>query len=112
MNTEIVRTLEEAFPEPWPVERVVQQLLELTEVARGASANEYISKLTEEMFNVVDAIVSGKLVGLTDAERDAVRERFQDFVSDRVSEHEDSITADLSPEEMVEYRKTGTVPRY
>lgn len=112
MNTEIVRALEEAFPAPWPIDRIVSQILELTEVVRGAASSQAVSALANEIFNAVDGMASGKVTGLSKEERDAVRERFNEWTSHRLEDHYDEVTADMTPEELAEFEKTGQVSRY
>ncbi|TIM61952.1 MAG: Arc family DNA-binding protein, partial [Mesorhizobium sp.] len=66
MNTEIVRILEREFPEPWPIETRVADLIEMLAVLKGGATDERIDKLTGEIEETVLGMMTGRVQGVAD----------------------------------------------
>lgn len=66
MNTEIVRILEREFPEPWPVDTRVADLIEMLGVLKGGVTDERIDKLTHEIEETVLGMMTGRVQGVGD----------------------------------------------
>ncbi|MCX5579440.1 Arc family DNA-binding protein [Kaistia terrae] len=83
MNTEIVRVLENEYPEPWSVESRISELSKLLEVLKGGASNEVIDRFATEVEETINGIVIGRMKGLSAAEKEAIRDRFDTLHEER-----------------------------
>lgn len=79
MNTEIVRVLEEAFPEPWPVEARIGQLMELMAAMNGGASNEAVARFVDAVDETLSAMAEGRVEGLTEEQRQYIKNAFVDY---------------------------------
>lgn len=81
MNTEIVRILEREFPEPWPVDTRVADLIDMLGVLKGGVTDERIDKLTHEIEETVLGMMTGRVQGVGDRALENIKwlwERYQE----------------------------------
>lgn len=83
MNAEIVRVLEREFPEPWPLERRTSELLEIVNVLKAGNVGA-IDTLLAELEATLGGIVSGRLRGLSEDERDRIEVAFATWQEEQV----------------------------
>lgn len=89
MNTEIVRVLEREFPEPWTVAGRVGQMIDMLRALKaGATSDENIEKLVEELRDTVEGIMSGRVQGIDEEMRYRITGIYKDM---QAREVEDSI---------------------
>lgn len=86
MNTEIVRVLEEAFPEPWPVEARIGQLMELMAAMNSGASNEAVARFVDAVDETLAAMAEGRVEGLTDEQRQYIKNAFVDYEIQRAKE--------------------------
>jgi len=90
MNTEIVRTLEKEFPEPWPLDARIQHMLDLFSALRKVQGHEAaISAMTSHLFDVVDSIANGRVPEIDEETQRRVAERFSEWIQTRSEEEQD-----------------------
>ena len=74
MNAVIVRVLEKEFPDPWPLDVRVKDLLDLLGALRKVRGYEgVIDPLTGEILETIEGIASGRVPDLDEATRNMVR---------------------------------------
>ncbi len=110
MNTEIVRVLENQFPEPWPIDRRIGELLELVHVLKGAASNESVDRLSSEIEETVRGIASGRVKGLDERKRDAVVRLWERLQDDKIK-YAWADEPELDPEEEAAMSRSGTTEK-
>ncbi|MGO6814917.1 Arc family DNA-binding protein [Rhizobium brockwellii] len=110
MNTEIVRVLENEFPEPWPLERRMAELLEIVGVLK-AGKSEAINSLLEEFEATVEGVVSGRVRGLSDDERSRIETAFEQWQEDQ-ARHGWSDDPVLDQEEVDMRNRIGSTSKF
>ncbi|MCG7508531.1 Arc family DNA-binding protein [Mesorhizobium retamae] len=90
MNAEIVRVLEEKFPEPWPLNVRIGYLTDLLRALRKVRGYEgAIDALTDEILDTVEGIASGRVPDLDEETRGKVKDILADWYQGRAEDEED-----------------------
>lgn len=97
MNTEIVRILEREFPEPWPIETRVADLIEMLAVLKGGATDERIDKLTGEIEETVLGMMTGRVQGVADRALKNIGRLWEQYQEQRLENARDR--AELDEEE-------------
>ncbi len=77
MNAEIVRVLENEFPEPWPLQDRLGEIQTMIETMKAGVSDSAVDRLLIELNETVLGIISGRVTGLSDEQREAVAERWE-----------------------------------
>lgn len=75
MNAEIIRVLEREFPEPLPLDRQIESLIDLVQLLRDGSARESVEKLSNEIHETLSGIATGRLTGVDETTRNRIRRK-------------------------------------
>jgi plasmid stability protein len=110
MNAEIVRILEREFPEPWPIESRVSDLLGQLRILKAGVTDVQIDRLTHEIEETVRGIFSGRVDGLSDEARSRMAELWQSYQEDLAKHALDYV--DLDPEEEEQMYITGSTEKF
>lgn len=110
MNTEIVRVLEKEFPEPWPLERRVSELLAVVDVFKAGKV-EAIDHLLSEFMDTLLAVRTGRLKGLSDEERDRIDAAFESWREDQ-AKYDWIDQPELDQEEQEMFDRTGGTEKF
>lgn len=111
MNAEIVRVLENEYPEPWSVGGRVEQLLDLLAILKGGVTNEDISRFVEEVSATVEGVVTGRISGLTEEQTKSMTQLFSEW-SERTAEEGWFFEKELDSEELDVYNVTGKTEKF
>lgn len=79
MNAEIVRVLEEAFPEPWPLEARIGHLMDLMEAMKSGASNEAVARFVDAVDETLAGMAQGRVEGLTDEQIKYIKDAFVDY---------------------------------
>lgn len=110
MNAEIVRILEREFPAPWPIESRIGELMDMVEVLKGAASNEAVDRLLHEIEETINGIVTGRVKGLDEHQRQNIRRRFDTWHEQRAESSSD-YAPELDPEERDTYDLTWSTAK-
>ena len=89
MNAEIVRVLEEKYPEPWPLHVRLRYLTDLLRALKKVRGYEgAIDELTAEVLETVEGIASGRVPDLEEETRGKVRDLLSDWYEGRAEDEE------------------------
>lgn len=112
-NAEIVRVLENEFPEPWAVEDRIEQLLGLLKVMKGDASNEAIGKFVDEVDETIRGIITGRVRGLSEEQKNRVARIFAEYDLERASDGDPILNSkDLDDEEVRALDLTGTTQKF
>jgi len=100
MNSEIVRILEREFPEPWPIESRVSELLGLVEILKEGVTESVVDKLNEELHATLRGIISGRVKGVSDEIRTRVHDKMTDWEIHQMKSEHDRYTWGMDEEEL------------
>lgn len=113
MNTEIVRVLENEFPEPWTVENRIEELLGLLEVMKGGTSNEAVRKFVDEVDETIRGIITGRVHGFSEEQKQHVARIFAEYDLQRAADGDpDFNSKDLDDEERRTFDLTGTTQKF
>ncbi|HSI42132.1 MAG TPA: Arc family DNA-binding protein [Xanthobacteraceae bacterium] len=110
MNTEIVRVLENEFPEPWSVETRIGELLDLVAVLKGGASNEAVGRLVDEVDETVRGMIAGRVSGLDEDQRSIIKNKFDELLLNWGSNWVDH--KDLDEEERQTLDLTGKTQKF
>lgn len=89
MNAEIVRVLEEKYPEPWPLNVRLAYLTDLLRALKKVRGYEgAIDTLTDEVLETVEGIASGRVPNLDEETRGKVKDILDDWYQGRAEDEE------------------------
>lgn len=106
MNAEIVRILEREFPEPWPLDTRLKQLLTLTDALREVVDGPKVDALGGALVDTLKALASGQIPGLDRKARSNLAEWVSEWQAEFNYVDADEYEASLDPEE-IENRDTS-----
>ena len=90
MNEEIIRLLEERYPEPWPLDVRVKYLTDLMGAFRKVRGYEgAIDAMMGEVLETVEGIASGRVPDLDDRTRERVSEVLETWYEGRAEDEEE-----------------------
>lgn len=113
MNAEIVRVLENEFPEPWSIENRVRDLLDLLDVVKVGASNEAISIFVDEVDETVRGMIAGRVGDLDEKQRAAIADHFAEYDLKRAADGDRTIyNRDLDDEEVSALEKTGNTQKF
>lgn len=109
MNAEIVRVLEREYPEPWPLEYRVAELMRLADVVKGAASNEAVERLVHEIEETINGMVTGRVMGLSDAQRASIQTSLVDWEMERAKNWGDA--PELDDDELRSFKFDGSTAK-
>ncbi len=112
MNAEIVRVLENEFPEPWPLEKRVSELVEMVAVIKEGASNEILEKLVDELEETIQGIKSKRVGGLSDEVRRAIEIADLERQERLSEEYNDLYYGELDEEEATMLNSTGRTQKF
>lgn len=110
MNTEIVRVLENEFPEPWPLEERVGDLLDMLALLKGGVTNEAVGRFVDEVDETVRGMLTGRVQGLDEEQKIAVGRLFSELDLKRAENW--NYDKDLDEEERRSLDVTGKTQKF
>lgn len=113
INSEIVRVLEREFPEQWPVDDRLDELVKMLDVLSAGTSDPRIDGFIGKFKETVDGIVSGRVTGVDAETRESVREVWSMYKM-RASEadHEAQQDGNYTEEELEALQLTGNLEKY
>lgn len=112
MNAEIVRVLENEFPEPWPLEKRVSELVEMVAILKEGASNEILEKLVDELEETIQGIKSKRVGGLSDEVRRAIEIADLERQERLSEEYNDLYYGELDEEEADMLSSTGRTQKF
>lgn len=112
MNTEIIRVLEREYPEPWPINSRILDLLAMMDSLKAATADEAVDRLSLEVRETLEGIASGRVRGIDEVKRSEVRETLERWYKEETRDQEIIQTWDLDDEETEMLERTGSTQKY
>ncbi|MBB4003238.1 Arc family DNA-binding protein [Aurantimonas endophytica] len=90
LNGQIVDSLTQQFPEPWPLENRIDEMIRLAVVIRQTTDSAMVDKLADEMKETLKEMASGRVTGISQRAQEIARERLKEiYTSDLTSDLED-----------------------
>jgi len=115
INTEIVRVLEQRFPEQWPLEDRLEILSRLLPVLSAGRSDPRLDEFVDKMRETIAGIASGRVTGVDLETRQAMQGLWHDYL-ERESEQEyqkqEDAQMDYSEEEQEAFRWAGEYENY
>jgi hypothetical protein len=111
MNAEIVRILENEFPEPWSVGGRISELLDMLAVLKAGESNEAIHQFVREVSETVQGMVTGRVRGLSDDEKANIDRLYQEW-NEKATKEGWFFEKDLDEEEWKTLDITGTTQKF
>ncbi|UVC17575.1 Arc family DNA-binding protein [Mesorhizobium onobrychidis] len=105
MNTEIVRVLEQEFPEQWPIDTRLNDLAEMMAILRAGTSDPRIDEFVSKFEETVEGIVSGRVTGVDLETRESIMGMWQAYRS-REDEKNYEAAQDAMPEYDDEERRS------
>ncbi|GAJ96171.1 Arc family DNA-binding protein [Rhizobium rhizogenes] len=115
MNHEIIRVLERAFPEQWPVDERLDELAQMLAVLSAGRGDPRLDSFIDRFKETVDGIVSGRVTGVDAETRESVRELwslYRSRASEAEHEAERDAQMDYTEEELEAFDLTGNHAKY
>ena len=106
MNAEIIRILENEFPEPEGIEGRVSYILSLAEILKVGADQAALNRLSSELLDTVRAISDGTVQGVDEATRERISKRLEGWEEGFAEDEYEGETDGLDPVE-VEALSTG-----
>jgi hypothetical protein len=111
MNAEIVRVLEREFPEPWTIGDRLNHLTEvLLSLKKGETFDQNIFQMVDSIEQTIAGILSGRVEGVNDDARDALSERYNQYLMER--DENDDFYTEYDPEERDQQSIDGTTRKF
>lgn len=110
MNTEIVRILHREFPEPWPVDTRVADLINMLGILKGGVTDERIDNLTHEIEETVMGMMTGRVQGVDDRALENIKSLWERYEEQRAEHARDM--ADLDAEEERQLGISGRTEKF
>lgn len=99
MNAEIVRVLEREFPEPWPLEERLNELIEAMRVLGAGKGDQRVEHFITQLEETIEGIVSGRATGIDSETRAAVMNTWSAYQLKRGEEQLDEHQSEYDEEE-------------
>lgn len=114
INTEIVRVLEQRFPEQWPVEDKLKELADLMVALASGSIDPRIDGVVQKLEETVKGIASGRVTGVDLETREAINAAWRDYLEQRAESENEEHAARLNytDEEEEALEITGVAENY
>lgn len=112
MNAEIVRVLEREYPEKWPLDGRLAHLLEMIRLMRVGVDDDLVDQLGLEMLETVEGIAYGRIGGVDDNVRKAVKARYDEWTAGDAKETWRDFADSLDPEEIDALANYDTTAKY
>ncbi|TBD15717.1 Arc family DNA-binding protein [Rhizobium ruizarguesonis] len=115
INSEIVRVLEERFPEQWPIDNRLDELAKMLSILGAGTEDRRLDEFMQKVEETVEGIISGRVTGVDPYARDAVIDMWSGYKtreSEAALEEEQDAQMDHTEEELEAHRITGRFEKY
>ncbi|MBO0905569.1 Arc family DNA-binding protein [Jiella sonneratiae] len=112
MNDEIIRILENEFPEPEGIEERVSRLLGLIAVLKAGEENPPVNRLFNELVDTLRSISDGTLGGVDEATRDRLHRRLELWEEEFAEDESEQDTARLDQVEIDALSRGRSTAKY
>ena len=79
MNAEIVQVLEREYPEPWPLEDRLAEMVELARMLKQSVDNKSVDRLSFELEETLRGIASGRITGVSQRMQEIARAKLDEW---------------------------------
>lgn len=110
INSEIIRILERHFPEPWPVEKRLDDLMTMLSMLESEFGGTRLDQFVDDVEKTVRGIISGRVRGLDVETRERVRSLYEAWKEAELRHGDDE--DDLDDEEAEAMARIGFPEKY
>lgn len=113
MNSEIVRVLEREFPEPWGLDKRIEDLLAgLHHIRKLGNPGLLVDKMLEDVRETLEGVVAGRMRGVDEATRQQVQRALDKWKEDQYLADQDKFAMSLDEEEVEAIERTGRPEKF